>query len=142
MSDNPFRPQSPPHLTTIAKKGFICLNLTVEKWKTTLWSNWAWPWSRQSCCILFHFMQNLENKYYFLFSYGSLLKISKWQCWNIQKFYTIIIWNDKEWESILLLSFGSKTVYKMLTRLRSLVSSSSCLSMWCRLRPWQKWIDS
>ena len=28
------------------------LNLRVQKRKTTLWSNWAWPWSRQSCFIL------------------------------------------------------------------------------------------
>ena len=28
---------------------FFDLNLRVEKRKTTLWSNWAWPWSRQSC---------------------------------------------------------------------------------------------
>ena len=25
------------------------LNLRVTKRKTTLWYNWAWPWSRQSC---------------------------------------------------------------------------------------------
>ena len=27
-------------------------NLRVHKRKTTLWSNWAWPWSRQSCIII------------------------------------------------------------------------------------------
>ena len=34
------------------------------------------------------------------------------------------------------------SVSKMTTRLRSLVSSFSCLGMWCCLRPWQKWINS
>ena len=29
------------------------LNLRMTKWKMTLWSNWAWPWSRQSCYLLF-----------------------------------------------------------------------------------------
>ena len=48
---------------------FFDLNLRVEEQKLTPWSNWAWPWSRQSCFTNFyktflHYSASFSKKNY------------------------------------------------------------------------------
>ena len=100
------------------------LNLRVKNQKSTLWSNWAWPWSRQSCLYLgqdsfqeilqstnlFHPWQTPKTIIHFLL----ILKLSLPKIWSISKLEPVTIRNNCE-TSMLHLAASSCQVY--LTRI-------------------------
>ena len=73
----------------------------VEKWKMTLWSNWAWPWSRQSCSIMYLFYNN-ENCL-FPFEWNTLLYSGIDHCFftfllqSVQAIFSLVPWTFLTW---------------------------------------------
>ena len=94
---------------------FFYLNLRVEKRKTTLWSNWAWPWSRQSCTETFFWKLPLPIKRDFKHIHLFLFEASK----------KVRIENQQRLKKALCAFWWAGKTYRKLSNLFLLIESFS-----------------